>query len=227
MKGYRFTIFAGAIVLLLLSLPLSYLYVKEYRYDKKMEQRHSITKLTDATANEWYGHHIAIKEVVSHNTTENDRNVFQIAQATIMLTIDNVIEETLTDYNIPSTDIGMARYHNSIAFLQVDDTYIALVNRTENKYDFKQNLADYEYYYYQFLADGSVQQKSFTLRERNTFETLLLNNSELGLSHIGYYSNINTQCPHIIMPVIFPFGTMVVAIILLLYYNPLRKPYRA
>ncbi|MEK4970111.1 hypothetical protein MKX29_21175 [Cytobacillus sp. FSL R7-0696] len=80
-----------------------------------------------------------------------------------------------------------------------------------------------KYTLYTLDEDGNFKNKSFNFTERDALQTELLNAGVVVPYSIGYYTDAWEGYPTIFFPLIFPFLTLLLGLVLILVFFPIRK----
>ena len=229
-------------ILLLTSLPISTKMVMELIHNQKMNQEYKITNVsegfppTESTIN-FKDHIVEIKETIKDEESYIDPWSNKIGIADLSLKLDGEEIDTLKGYPIRLEEEGLNRYYGEIAYLILEDKinvktqFIILLKKTRELQKEMPNgdivgwvpSEKLKYTLYKLDKDGNLNNKSFSLSERDALETELLNAGVMTPHSIGYYTDVWEGYPTIFFPLIFPFGTLVVGFILILVFFPIRK----
>ena len=228
--------------LVLTSLPISTKMVMELIHNQKMKQEYKITNVsegfppTESTFN-FKDQIVEIKETIEDEERYIDPWSNKIAIADLSLKVDGTEIDTLKNYPIRVEAEGLNRYYGEIAYLTLEDKksdktqFIILLKKTRELEKEMPNgdivggvpPEKLKYKLYTLDENGTLKNKAFSFSERDALQTELLNAGAVVPYSIGYYTDAWEGYPSIFFPLIFPFGTLVVGLILILVYLPIRK----
>ncbi|MGD6873032.1 hypothetical protein ACQCU1_12715 [Sutcliffiella horikoshii] len=227
-------------VLFFISLPISTKMIMEIIHNQKMNEEYKITNLnegyppTDSTYN-FNDHTIEIEEKIKNEGGYIDPRNNRIAIADLNLIIDGKEIDTLEDYPLRVEAEGLNRYHGDIAYLKVEDLknektqFIVLLKKTklitqeEQHESLMVSLENLDYSLYAIDEHGVLDQESFNATERDALQTELLNAGVLVPYAIGYHTNALQEYPSLFFPILYPFATLVIGLIFMIFFFPLRR----
>ncbi|WP_411334498.1 hypothetical protein ACK1LH_03435 [Metabacillus indicus] len=244
----KLSVFIIGAILFLTSLPTSTELVMEFIHTRKMSEQYEIVDVREIEETpdsyqppdsifNFNGRLIEIKETIKESKSYIDPWGNQIKSADLSLELDGKVLANLKNHPIRVDDIGLNRYYGEVA-------YITLYDRKNNKNQFiillkktKETIREMpngdlvgwvpeeklNYLLYAIDEEGNVESDSFSFTERDALQTELLNAGGVVPYYIGFYTNDLKAYPTIFFPLIFPFLTFIIGLILTIVYFPMRK----
>ena len=238
----RLVFFLIGIILFLTSLPISTKMVMELIHNQKMDATYEITNVNQGYPSiestfHFNNHIISIKETIKNVDSYTDPWRNKVGIADLSLNIDGEEMDTLIDHPIRVDEVGLNRYYGEIAYLILEDKqtsktqFIAILKKTKELQKEMPNgdvvgwvpPEKLKYTLHAIDEDGSLNNQSFSLSNRNAIQTELLNAGAMAPHSIGYYTDAWGFYPTIFFPFIFPFITLVMGFILILVFFSIRK----
>jgi hypothetical protein len=241
----RLIFFLIGTILLLTSLPISTKMAMELIHNQKMNKKFSITNIMDVYKGmtppeskfNFKGHIVEIEEAIINGDSYIDPWSNKIGIADLTLKINGMEIDTLKDHPIRVEEEGLNRYFGEIAYLTLEDRkngktqFIVLLKKTKELQKEMPNgdivggvpSEKLKYTLYTLDEEGILNGKSFGFSERDEIQTKLLNAGVVAPYRIGYYTNAWEGYPSIFFPFIFPFGTLAVGFILIIFFFPIKK----
>ena len=238
----RVIIFLVGAILLVTSLPLSTKMVMELVHEQNMNLKYNITNVskgsppTESKLN-FKGHIVEIEETIKDIESYIDPWSNKIGIADLSVKIDGEEIDILKDYPIKVEEVGLNRYYGEIAYLTVEDKkndkvqFIVLLKKTRELQKELPNgdivgwvpLEKLKYTLYTLDEEGILNNISFGFMERDALQTELLNSGVVVPHSIGYYTDALEGYPSIFFPLIYPFGTSIIGLILIIVFFPIRR----
>lgn len=238
----RLVFFIIGTILFLTSLPLSTEMIMELIHNQKMNKEYKITNVskgeppTKSTFN-FKDHIVEVKETLIDEESYIDPWSNKIGIADLSLKLDGKKIDTLKGYPIRIDEKGLNRYYGEIAYLILEDKkndktqFILLLKKTRELEKEMPNgdivggvpSEKLKYTLYTLDEDGNFKNKSFNFTERDALQTELLNAGVVVPYSIGYYTDAWEGYPTIFFPLIFPFLTLLLGLVLILVFFPIRK----
>ena len=238
----RLIFFLIGMILFITSLPISTEMIMELIHNQKMNKEYKITNVsegepfTESTFN-FKDHIVEIKETIKDEESYIDPWSNKINIADLSLKLDGEEIDTLKGYPIRVEEEGLNRYYGEIAYLILEDKkndktqFIILLKKTrELEKEMPNGDIDggvpsekLKYTLYTLDEDGKFKTKSFNFSERDALQTELLNAGAVVPYSTGYYTDAWEGYPTIFFPLIFPFLTLVLGLILILVFFPIKK----
>jgi hypothetical protein len=236
----RIIFFLLGTILLLTSLPLSTKMTMELNHKQKMNSKYRISNILDAYSGmttpestfNFKGQIVEIEEAVKDVDLYIDPWSNKIGIADLTLKINGNEIDTLKDHPIRVEEEGLNRYFGEIAYLTLEDRkngktqFVALLKKTREMQkempngDIVGGVAPEKLTYIVYTLDeeGTLNSQSFGFSERNAIQTELLNAGVIGPYRLGYYTNAWEGYPSLFFPFVFPFGTLAVGFILIIFF---------
>ncbi|MDQ0232600.1 hypothetical protein [Metabacillus malikii] len=241
MKKKLVFFFIGTI-LLLTSLPIGTKMAIELIHTQKMNQDYKITNVsegfppTDSTYI-FKDHIVEIEETIKDKESYIDPWNNKVVIADLSIKLDGQEIDTMNDYPIRLEEEGLNRYYGEIAYLTLEDKkndktqFVILLKKTRELLKEMPNgdivggvpVEKLKFTLYTLDEKGTLKNKSFSFSERDALQTELLNAGFVVPYSIGYYTDAWEGYPSLLFPFIFPFGTFVVGVILIIFYIPIKK----
>lgn len=238
----KLVLFLIGITLFLISLPMSTKMIMELIHNQKMNEHYKITKVnegypaTQSTYN-FQDHIIEVEETVKEEKSFIDpwENKTVIADLSIKFDGENI--DTLINHPIRVAEKGLNRYYGEIAYLILEDKkekksqFIILLKKTREVQKEMPNgdivggvpAEKLNYKLYTLNEKGNINSQSFDFNERDALQTELLNAGGVVPYSIGYYTDAWEWYPSLLFPLLFPFLTFIIGLILTLVFLPLRR----
>lgn len=229
-------------ILFITSLPTSTKMLMELIHNKKMNNQYDIVNVskgdpaTDSTYK--FNHHvITIKETIKQTKSYKDPWDNQIKLADLSLELDGEQLDILKNHPIRAEEEGLNRYYGEVAYLIVREKengksqFVILLKKTRELQRKMPNgdivgwapEEKLKYTLYAIDEAGNVENRSFNFTEPDALQTELLNAGVVGPYRIGYYTNAWEGYPTIFFPLLFPFLTLIIGLILSITYLPSIK----
>jgi hypothetical protein len=236
------SLFIIGAILFITSLPTSTEMVMELIHNRKMNEQYEIVNVseldppTGSTYN-FNNHLIKIKETIKETKSYIDPWEYRIKLADLSLELDGEELDNLKNHPIRAEDEGLNRYFGEVAYLTLNDKkndktqFIILLKKTRviQKEMPNGDIVGWvpeeklNYILYAIDEEGNVESDSFSFTDRDALQTELLNAGVVVPYSIGYYTNALEAYPTIFFPLIFPFLTFIIGLILTIVYFPVRK----
>ena len=212
--------------------------IMELIHKQKMNKEYKITNVskgeppTTSTFN-FKDHLVEIKETIIDEESHIDPWSNKIGIADLSLKLDGKEIDSLKGYPIRVDEEGLNRYYGEIAYLSLTDKgngtsqFIVLLKKTKELQKEMPNgdivgwvqPDKLKYMLYAFDEDGhNLNQKSFNLSDRSALQTELLNVGAMVPHSIGYYTDAWEGYPTLFFPLIFPFLTLLLGLVLILVF---------
>lgn len=238
----RILFFLIGAVLFFTSLPLGSKMIMELIHDQKMDAAYKVTPVnngyppTGATFN-FKGKTVEIRETLKEEESYMDPWQNRMDIADLSLLIDGEEIDTLQGYPVRAQDEGLNRYYGEVAFLLLEDKkknrshLIILLKKTRELQREMPNgdivgwvpVEELKYTLYSIDEDGNVHSSSFGFSDRDGLQTKLLNAGAVVPYSIGYYTDAWQAYPTILFPFVFPFATLILGLLMMLLFFPMRK----
>lgn len=199
------------LVLILSVIPLGLMTTESY-ISKQFAKTEATNVLAPTVT--WQGQTFSFQEQLSDDVYyDNFTNKIQLA--TLQLQHNGQTFEELTlPANIDSETSD--RYYGLLAFIAAEDTFSVVINKTPNEPFEEKTIAQV----ITFTKNGE-QQERFIDKNRSFEDKYLLQLSSI--SYEGYITNLNQRWPSIFFPILYPFGTLVLSLILLIFIYTKRR----
>lgn len=238
----RLVFFILGSILFITSLPTSTKMLMELIHNKKMNNKYDIVNVsegyppTDSTYN-FSNHVIKLKETIKQTKSYKDPWDYQIKLADLSLELDGEQLDILKNHPIRAEEEGLNRYYGEVAYLILRDKendksqFVILLKKTRELQrempngDIVGGAPEHKLKYTLYAIDeeGNVESSSFNFTEPDALQTELLNAGVIGPYRIGYYTNAWEAYPSIFFPLIYPFLTLIIGLILCIIYLPINK----
>lgn len=244
----KLSVFIIGAILFLTSLPNSIVLIMELIHTRNMSKQFEIIDVReieetpdsyqppDSTFN-FNGRSIEIKETIKESKSYIDPWGNRIKSADLSLEIDGEVLANLKNHPIRVDDIGLNRYYGQVAYITVYDRknnnnqFVVLLKKTKEEIREMPNgdlvgwvpIEKSNYILFAIDEGGNVESDSFNFTERAALQTELLNAGGLVPYYIGYYTNDLKAYPSLLFPLIYPFITLLIGLILIIVYFPVRK----
>ncbi|WP_078553095.1 hypothetical protein [Bacillus alkalicellulosilyticus] len=237
MKVARILFFLVGSIFIVASLPISSGIMLELYTIKNISDKYTITSInggddfTDSTIYSFRGNIIEIEEELKESVIYKDLFDNYIGIADVTLKINGKEIETLKDHPIRTGYYsGLSRYFGEVAFLLLGDKknndtqFVVLLKKTKEFLKAKPNgdlegwvpIEELDYTMITLDSEGNIGNTSFNLTERDALQTHLLNEGNVVPHTIGYHNQYMSGYLSLLFPIAFPFGTLLIGIILLL-----------
>jgi hypothetical protein len=145
--------------------------------------------------------------------------------------------DSLNNHPVRVGQEGLNRYYGEIAYLILEDKkkdekqFILLLKKTREMQKEMPNgdivggvpTEKLKYTLHSLDEKGKLTNETFSFNNRDALQTKLLNAGAVVPYTIGYYTDAWEGYPTIFSPYIFPFFTLLVGVIMMLTFSPLRK----
>ncbi|UAL45545.1 hypothetical protein K7887_11320 [Sutcliffiella horikoshii] len=238
----RQVIFFVGLILFVISLPLSTKIIMEVFHNQKMNEAFIITDVnegfppTDSTY-QFKDNVIEIEETLKEEYSHLDStdNIIGISNLSININREEIVQ--LNEHPIRVGAEGLNRYYGEIAYLLVEDKknditrFIVLVKRTKELAKKMPNgdirgwvtPEKLKYTLYAIDEDGTYTSEDFSYSKRDALQTELLNAGAVFPYRIGYYTDALQAYPSLLFPLIYPFATLIIGFIMVLFFFPYRR----
>jgi hypothetical protein len=226
----------------LISLPLSTQMTMELFHNQKMNKQFKITTVSEGepptdSSFVFEDHVIEIKESLKDEVSYIDPWKNMIMTADLSLIIDDKEIDSLNNHPVRVGQEGLNRYYGEIAYLILEDKkkdekqFILLLKKTREMQKEMPNgdivggvpTEKLKYTLHSLDEKGKLTNETFSFNNRDALQTKLLNAGAVVPYTIGYYTDAWEGYPTIFSPYIFPFFTLLVGVIMMLTFSPLRK----
>ncbi|WP_404346455.1 hypothetical protein LG311_11430 [Sutcliffiella horikoshii] len=238
----RQVIFLVGLILFVISLPLSTKIIMEVFHNQKMNEAFIITDVnegfppTDSTY-QFKDNVIEIEETLKEEYSHLDStdNIIGISDLSIYINREEIVQ--LNEHPIRVGAEGLNRYYGEIAYLLVEDKknditrFIVLVKRTKELAEKMPNgdirgrvtPEKLKYTLYAIDENGTYTSENFSYSKRDALQTELLNAGAVFPYRIGYYTDALQAYPSLLFPIIYPFATLIIGFIMVLFFFPYKR----
>lgn len=238
----RLVVFLVGLILFVISLPLSTKIIMEIFHNQKMNAEFIITDVNEGfpptdTTYQFNDNVIEIEETLKEEYSHLDStdNIIGISDLSIFINGEEIVQ--LKEHPIRVGAEGLNRYYGEIAYLIVEDKkndltqFIVLVKRTKELAEKMPNgdikgwvsPEKLKYTLYAIDENGTYTSENISYSKRNALQTELLNAGAVFPYRIGYYTDALQAYPSILFPLIYPFATLIIGFILILFFFPYKR----
>jgi len=234
MKNFRkvtlaITLLLG-IFLFVVSIPVTSKMVMEKFYDFEMEKKYRITELNEMykgapTEYEFGGSKIDIYRILEENKSYENPRGDLVTPADIYVTVDSLTQEVLKGYPVKVGQDGLNQYTHYISYWRVldkktDQESFVIVLRMNgakermigNRMEGFVPIEELKYMAITIKEDGTLTKEPFTYKNKNKLQTKLIPPMHFGGA--GHYTDDWNGYPVFYFPLLYPFLTTILGIIL-------------
>ncbi|MGG0643552.1 hypothetical protein ABE021_06390 [Sporosarcina gallistercoris] len=234
--------FSIGLLLFIVSLPVSSIMTLELVHNLNMQNLYRVTNVSEGypptpSAYTYQDHMITIEETIKDEVSFINPWSYEMGIADLSVKIDGKVVDRLAHYPVRIEEEGLNRYYGDIGYLMVKDKkkgetqFVILLKKSReiekerSNGDIVGGLPAQNLYYKQYTMDekGKLTTDSFNFTERSGLQTELLNESSLTPYRIGYYTDAWEGYPAFFFPLTYPFGTLIISLVLAFVYFPFRK----
>lgn len=235
-------LFAFGLILLLSALPLSTIMIMEKIHTQKMYSRYDIEDL-DAQYPPLeqqftvLNQDVEIDETIIEEGNYTDLWDNDIAIANITIKVNGKKLANMENYPIRVKGEGLQRYYGNLSFIvlfdkEIEESNLFVIIRNTKDTIINENgvniinsplLEDIKYTMYTIDEEGKIERDTFSQNNRNAIQTFVLNISSTSPMSVGYYTDAWHMYPSIFFPLLYPLGTFISGVILVIIYFPRRK----
>jgi len=199
------------LLFILSAIPVGLMAVESYiSNDMTKNNLQDVTAMTLS----WQGQSFSIEEQLDADVyLDNWQN--KIQKGTLQLKHnDEVFQEVELPVRVDSSKGD--RYYGLLAFVSNDEVMHVLLNKTPDEPFEEKTIVQV----ITFTKDGN-QTTHVIDKERTLEDKYLLHVA--GISYEGYVTTLNYRWPSLFFPLLYPYGTLVLSIILLIFYYSKRR----
>lgn len=219
------------IFLFVVSIPITSEMVMEKFYDFEMEKNYRITELNEMykgapTEYEFGGSKIDIYRILKENESYEDPWGNLVTPADIYVTVDSLTQEALKGYPVKVGQEGLNQYTYYISYWRVldkktDQESFVIVLRMNgaiermigNRMEGFVPIEELKYMAITIKEDGTLTKEPFTYKNKNKLQTKLIPPMHFGGA--GYYTDDWNGYPVFYFPLLYPFLTAILGILLI------------